>query len=103
MCLAGYSVNKSLKCKFGGTSVVFSCIHTNTTSTCQVNQVNGSTCVCCDINLIALFFYRVKNTKQIGDILSRVRAIKRIHLLLEKWRERQHHRARAWTSENAAS
>uniref|UniRef100_A0A671M6U2 Endothelin-1 n=1 Tax=Sinocyclocheilus anshuiensis TaxID=1608454 RepID=A0A671M6U2_9TELE len=32
-----------------------------------------------------------------------VRAIKRIHLLLEKWRVRRHHRARAWTSENAAS
>ncbi|KTF96165.1 hypothetical protein cypCar_00024531 [Cyprinus carpio] len=46
---------------------------------------------------------RVKNTEHIGDILSRVRAIKRIHLLLEKWRVRQHHRARAWTSENAAS
>lgn len=96
MCLAGYSVNKSLKCKFGGTSVIFSCIHTTTTSTCQVNQVKGSTCVCCDINLIALFFYRVKNTKQIGDNLS-----KRIHLLLEKWRVRRHHRAWVWTNENA--
>uniref|UniRef100_A0A673LKH9 Endothelin-1 n=1 Tax=Sinocyclocheilus rhinocerous TaxID=307959 RepID=A0A673LKH9_9TELE len=39
---------------------------------------------------------RVKNTEQIGNSLSRVRAIKRIHLLLEKWRVRRHHRARAW-------
>ncbi|XP_026088300.1 endothelin-1-like [Carassius auratus] len=46
---------------------------------------------------------RVKNTKQSGDILSRVRAIKRINLLLEKWGVRRHHRTRAWTSENAAS
>ncbi|XP_067217827.1 endothelin-1 [Chanodichthys erythropterus] len=32
---------------------------------------------------------RVKNTEQIGDVLSRVRAVKNIHLLLEKWRVRQ--------------
>lgn len=41
------------------------------------------------IDLIALVFYRVKNTEQIGDVLSRVRAVKNIHLLLEKWRVRQ--------------
>ncbi|RXN09219.1 endothelin-1-like protein [Labeo rohita] len=46
---------------------------------------------------------RVKNTKHTGDVLSRKRGIKRIHLLLENWRVRRHHRARAWTSKNAAS
>lgn len=60
-------------------------------------------CVCCDIDLIALFFYRVKDTEEIGDVLSRVRAVKNIHLLLEKWRVRQRHRPRARMTENASS
>ncbi|XP_043074407.1 endothelin-1 [Puntigrus tetrazona] len=46
---------------------------------------------------------RVKNTKQIGGIRSRAKAIKRIQLLLKKWQVKLQNRARAWTSENAAS
>ncbi|CAM4639031.1 hypothetical protein PO909_004104 [Leuciscus waleckii] len=46
---------------------------------------------------------RVKNTEEIGDVLSRVRAVKNIHLLLEKWRVRQRHRPRARMTENASS
>lgn len=42
---------------------------------------------------------RVNNTQQISDALSRVRATKKIQLLLEKWAVRQRHRA----AENSSS
>ncbi|XP_077050984.1 endothelin-1 [Siphateles boraxobius] len=46
---------------------------------------------------------RVKHTEEIGDVLSRVRAVKNINLLLENWRVRQRHRPRARMTENASS
>ncbi|XP_051949248.1 endothelin-1-like [Xyrauchen texanus] len=46
---------------------------------------------------------RVKNTEQISDVPSRLRAVKKIRLLLEKSRVRWHHRARSWEAENASS
>ncbi|XP_051991429.1 endothelin-1-like [Xyrauchen texanus] len=38
---------------------------------------------------------RVKNRQQSSDAPSRLKTAMKIHLLLEKWRVRQHHRARA--------
>lgn len=52
---------------------------------------------------LCLFIYRLKNNSDKRAPPPALRAALKTRLLLEKWRVRQHHRARAWEGESVAS